>query len=169
MLSVQNAKKKKKEKMGMWKNLGWADWAHQFLICELHVSASHSLNESCSFVGNQSCSITKAKRRQQGCDGENNEKMPGVWVLASPLTDIANMTTAFHPSGPQVPSWKYKSVGWSSLRFLIIYDSRERENDERGNQVSSRMGSQSPGNRGHEYQNQPPGSLLCHLTTFVIQ
>ena len=161
--------KKKKEKMGMWKNLGWADWAHQFPICELHVSASHSLNESCSFVGNQSCSITKAKRRQQGCDGENNEKMPGVWVLASPLTDIANMTTAFHPSGPQVPSWKYKSVGWSSLRFLIIYDSRERENDERGNQVSSRMGSQSPGNRGHEYQNQPPGSLLCHLTTFVIQ
>lgn len=155
--------------MGMWKNLGWADWAHQFLICELHVSASHSLNESCSFVGNQSCSITKAKRRHQGCDGENNEKMQGMWVLASPLADIANMTTAFHPSGPQVPSWKYKSVGRSSLRFLIIYDSRERENDERGNQVSSRMGSQSPGNRGHEYQNQPPGSLLCHLTTFVIQ
>ena len=78
---------------------------------QLHISASESLDESQSLDGNQSCSITEAKKRRQGCDGESSEKMPGMWVLALPLADFAKVATSFHPSGPQVPSWKYKRVG----------------------------------------------------------
>lgn len=45
------------------------------------------------------------KRRQQSCDRESCEKMPGIWVLALPLADLA---MSFHLSGPQVTSWKYE-------------------------------------------------------------
>lgn len=46
--------------------------------------------------------------------------MPGIWVLALPLADLA---MSFHLSGPQVTSWKYERFIWLCLMFLLFYDS----------------------------------------------